>query len=52
MANDWLRAGGSMWLDALLYDSGRSETESLIAEEASAAEVEREASSQASRRAL
>ena len=51
MANDWLRAGGSMWLDALLYD-GRSETESLIAEEASAAEVEREASSQVSRRGL
>jgi hypothetical protein len=33
MPDDALRAGGSMWLDALLYDSGQGEAELLIVDE-------------------
>lgn len=38
--DDVVRAGGSMWLDALLYDSGQREVELLIADERRWAEDE------------
>jgi len=46
MPNDSLRAGASMWLDSLLYDSGGGEAESLIADDRKATDTEREPSRQ------
>jgi len=52
MPNDSLRAGGSMWLDSLLYDSSAGESESLIADDRKAADTEGEPSAQVNWRVL